>query len=892
MTPDDPLDRDVVMSETLRRPDSTAATLQPAPPLRPVHSSSMSEPLGWLHWLLSRYAFAHVHVDPRYVDRVRRLGERGSVVYVMRNRSVADYLLVQSVLRRERLPLPEFVNQTAIGWFRPLSWILRRALRRLARLEIFGQTRRQHDADRQAAAALVAAGRPMLVFLRAQAAGLESFWRSRQSLESQRIGDPYLEDVLRLATERSVYVVPLALFRGRGYRRRSSRLATLVYSVQEAPNELKKLVTFLFNRHDVTLTIGEEIDLKSFYGRYGSEGTPSMVRRLARALQLFLYREERVVWGPPLLPKPVVRDLVLGQAEMRDLVAKIAAERGQSIDRVRHEAEGYFDEMASNFNGTYFALLAFVFRRIWNRIFRGVEISGLDRVAERIREHPVVLVPCHRSHFDYLILSYIFHGQFLSPPHIAAGINLSFFPLGMLFRGAGAFFIRRSFADNALYKAVFRQYLAYLIREGYTQEFFIEGGRSRTGKILTPKLGMLSAIVEAAIRGVRRDLYLVPVSITYERLVEEEAYKRELLGAAKEKENLLSLVRARSVLSTNYGKAFVNFAEPLSLDAELGPLRERFRASADDPASEEERRRFTLKLGFRLLAEVNAVSVVSAPSVAATVLLSHPHPAIRVRDFLEAARRLLDHAEREGAPFTDSLRQDRVSFQDTLAFLESSGLITRLREGGETILHVPDDKRLNLDFYKNNSIHLFVVLSLVSHALLRGVVGEAVREDVWWWLDLFRNEFVLPERGDFDRVVETIVDRLRAADLAGDDAANRRPPALHATAAIVQNFREAYWIAARTLASLAPEGRMQPALVQDMQRAYRVNLLLGVLRKPEGNTTVTLQNAVVRLQELGYLAFETRGRGNRFVVRGPRHAELTAVEARLAESVTGPLERS
>src|SRR5207244_5515889 len=180
----------------------------------------------------------------------------------------------------------------------------------------------------------------------------------------------------------------------------------------------------------------------------------------------------------------------------------------------------------------------------------------LDRVADRIREHSVVLVPCHRSHFDYLILSYIFHSEFLSPPHIAAGINLSFFPLGMLFRGAGAFFIRRSFGDNEIYKAVFREYLTYLIRDGYTQEFFIEGGRSRTGKILTPKLGMLSAIVNSFVGGVRRDLYLVPISIHYGRIPEEEAYRREVSGEQKEPESLGTLIRARSVLKLHHGTVY------------------------------------------------------------------------------------------------------------------------------------------------------------------------------------------------------------------------------------------------------------------------------------------------------------------------------------------------
>ncbi|MGH7858324.1 MAG: 1-acyl-sn-glycerol-3-phosphate acyltransferase, partial [Candidatus Binatia bacterium] len=505
-------------------------------------------------------------------------------------------------------------------------------------------------------------------------------------------------------------------------------------------------------------------------------------------------------------------------------------------------------------------MLAFVFRRIWNRIFRGVEITGLDRVAERIRQHPVVLVPCHRSHFDYLILSYIFHGQFLSPPHIAAGINLSFFPLGMLFRGAGAYFIRRTFEGNELYTMVFRQYLTYLMREGYTQEFFIEGGRSRSGKILTPKLGMLGAIVNAFGREIHRDLYLVPVSISYERLVEEETYKHELLGEKKQQESLLSLIRARSVLRRNYGKAYVNFGEPISLDAALGELRARFGVEGDEPEIEEEKRRFTLKLGFRLLREVNAASVVTAPSVAATVLLSNPYPAIRYADFLRTAHLLLDHAAAEGAPFTHSLEQDRQTFRDTLGFLQTSGLVVSIADPDGEILQVSDEKRINLDFYKNNSIHLYVVLALLSHGLLGGVDRARLKEDLWWWLDLFRNEFVLPEREMLATQVSRLLDRFRTLGILGDGAMPGEHPLLRATASILQNFREAYWVAVRVLASIGPEGTTEQAIVEEMRRIYGVNLLLGVLRKPEGNTLVTLENALHRLEEMGYAAIERQGR--------------------------------
>ncbi|MEA2624180.1 MAG: glycerol-3-phosphate O-acyltransferase [Candidatus Binatota bacterium] len=848
----------------------------------------MSHRLGRLHAFLSRWAFELVQVDPKLVEHVRDLARRGTIVYVMRHRSVADYLFVNSVLARENLPLPQFANGVSIGWFRSLRWILGRIVERVRALDFFGGSRREAN-DRELARRLVGAGEPILLFLRARAAWLD-FFRPERAAERNRIGDRHLADVLRAAREggREIFVVPLAPLRGRGYRRRDARMATLVYSAREAPGDAKKLVTFLFNRGELTLRIGEGIGLRGFLEKYAAEGEEKMVRRLVRVLRVFLYREERVVWGPPLLPKHAARRLVVGSPEVDETIARLAAERNVAPERVRREAGAMFDEIAANFNGTYFSILAFAFRRIWNRMFRGIEISGLDGVADRIREHPVVLVPCHRSHFDYLILSYIFHGHFLSPPHIAAGINLSFFPMGMLFRGAGAYFIRRTFGDDPLYKAVFRQYLTYLIREGYTQEFFIEGGRSRTGKILTPKLGMLSVIVDAFLRGVRRDLYFVPVSISYERLVEEEAYKRELLGAEKEPETLGALFRARGVLRTNYGKVYVSFAEPISLNDALGSLKDRFREAPEDPAVEEEKRRFVLKFGFRLLGGVNEASVLGAPSVAATALLASPHPALRHPDFVRASNLLLEHAERQHARLTAPLLRDRQDFRETVGFLESSGAVARISaDGDEGILYVPDDKRINLDFYKNNGIHLYVVVSLLAEALVRGVPRERLREELWFWLDLFRNEFVLPERETLAAEIGDLLERLHEIQVVRDSGVDTAHPFLRLAAPILQNFREAYWVAARALVRLPELGIAEKALVEEMRRIYRANLLLGVLRKPEGNTTVTLGNAVVRFGELGFTTVERRGRNgrDRWVMPGPARDGIGTLERRLGESV-------
>jgi glycerol-3-phosphate O-acyltransferase len=839
---------------------------------------------GALPGLLCRALFSQVRIDPGAIEHVRALAARGSIVYVMRYRSLVDYMLVAFVLLREGLPLPEFVSDIPTLLLRPLREILTTVWRRLPTVRLHGHTIRRFE-DRDRCQRLVSAGRPVLIFMRSRAPWVSPFASRRAALRRVRSGTDYLREIIYTSRDRDVFLVPLAVLRGRGFRRKESRLATLVYSVQEAPGELKRFLSLVWNARDTSITVGKDVRLSEFTQHCASQGTERIVRRLARALQIFLYREERVVWGPLLLPKRRVRQVVLQDTELSALIRRLAWERNQPASRLWRQAERYFDEMAANYKGSYFAILEAAMNRIWPRVFQGFEYSGLDKVIDCVKQHAVVLVPCHRSHFDYLILSYLFHANYLSPPHIAAGINLSFWPLGPLFRGGGAYFIRRSFEGNELYKMIFRKYLTFLIREGYTQEFFIEGGRSRTGKILTPKLGMLSAIVGAFVDGVRRDLYFIPVSIHYGRVVEEEAYQRELVGAEKEKESLWALLKARTLLRQKRGTVYVSFAEPISLNQALGNRKERFRTRAGDPGVEDEKRRFTRKLGFRILREVNAVTVVGATSVSSTVLLSSPHAAWRYPQFLVAAQTLLRLLRSHGAQITASLERNAADFKESLLFLESGGLIQRLAGDGD-VIRVSAEKRISLDFYKNNTIHFFLLPALLSRALLKGLRGAALKDEINWWLDLYRWEFPLPEReavaAELGRLLEYF--RAEGAMLAGDgDAVNPEHPLMRATADLLDNFREAYWITARTLAQLGDAGMPQKSLLEQARKRYATSLLLGEVRRPEGNTLVTLGNALNRYAEVGFVSIARSAKGrDRIVRRGPAFAELPRLEARLA----------
>ena len=874
------------MTQPQMTPDPAGATDTALGDERP-HRSAMSRRFGLAATLFARLAFRHVQIDPADIARLRRLADQGTLVYVMRYRSVVDFFLANYLLLREGLPLPQFANDISSLWLRPFREILVGLWKGLRTRQRFsGDVRQARDRDR--VARLSAHGRSVLLFIRSSRRGAAGRHRGARGARDPRRGADYLREIVHglWGKDQPVLLVPLAIFRGSGLRRKGSRLASFVYSVHEAPSDVKKLVTYAWNARDLTISVGAEIPLNAFMAEYRDEGEDRIVRRLTRALQIFLYREERLVWGPTLRSKRQVREMVLDSDEVQELMRTLAAERKVPIEKVAKEARGYFDEIAANFHGYYFAIIAFFFHRIWYRMFSGLDVRGLDRVIERVKQHPIVLVPCHRSHFDYLILSYIFHENALSPPHVAAGINMAFWPMGAFFRGAGAYFIRRTFEGNPLYKTVFRKYLEYLIREGYTQEFFIEGGRSRTGKILTPKLGMLSAIVNVFVDGVRRDLYLVPVSIHYGRIVEEEAYKQELLGGQKERESFGALLKARSVLRQKYGTVYVTFAEPISLDAALGERRERFQQAIADPAVEGEKRHFIQKLGFRILREVNDVAVAGATSVSSTVLLAAPEAAIRYGEFVAAARAFTELLLHKGVTLTASLQRNIENFYESLNFLQNGKLIEWMKDRDGDIIYAPAEKRMILDFYKNNSIHFFLIPSLVAHALRRDVPRAELREMVWWWLDLFRWEFALPER----EAVAAEIDQTLAyfTEVGAIDGDYVRPGhvLLVFGDGILDSFREAYWIVTKTLLDLDADGFTYKAAIARMQKSFTMHQLLGQTRRPEGNSAVTFANALNRLTELGYIDQVRRGRGgrDRVVLPGSAVAELAALERRLAES--------
>ncbi len=420
---------------------------------------------------------------------------------------------------------------------------------------------------------------------------------------------------------------------------------------------------------------------------------------------------------------------------------------------------------------------------------------------------------------------------------------------------------------------MFRQYLKFLIREGYTQEFFIEGGRSRTGKMLQPRLGMLSGIVDAFLDGGRKDLYLVPVSIHYGRIVEEAAYEDELRGGSKETETIGGLLRARRFLQQRYGTVYMSFGEGISLAGAIG--------DHGDVAADS--RRFVQKLGFEILRKVNDASVAGATSVSASVLLSAPHSGQRYSEYAELANALARQVRHKGVRRTASLDRNVGDFRESLGFLSGNNLIDTLRRGNEEILVVPESKRLTLDFYKNNLIHVFLVPSLVVSGMLAACRGEQLTEYVSWWRDLYRYEFPLPAREDIGGLIEEEIRFLESEGAIVEGRLDPHHAAVRASAGLLDSFRESYWTCARSVRSKLSGGTVEEKdLFDDIAEHYEAGILLGELGKPEGNTVILYRNALSRFEELGYVRLAGEAKRERTVGRGPEHATIGAFIERLA----------
>ncbi len=802
--------------------------------------------------LLDRW-FEPVRLPHEAARDLAPLAARGSLVFVMRSAGVLNFLFLAWVLRRWRLP----PLRTALG--------LTGVMPGLARVR----------ASRAALEDAVSRGESAVVFL-GRARGPDPF--------------PLLVELQR-QLGRPVLLVPALLVWTRRPQTLAPTLGELFFGTPGAPSRFANAVGFILNRQRAVFRLGRASDLAVLVSGRAAEPGPVLGRKVRGALHLHLAGQMRAIVGPPLKSPSRVRRSVLRDKGLRLSLERQSRECGRSLQELQREAERDLREIASRYSPSFIEVLRPIVGGILHRLYEAVDVDeeGLARVKRAMAEAPVVFCPSHKSHVDYLLLSWLLYEHGMTPPHIAAGINLSFWPFGSIARRGGAFFIRRTLRGDRVYTATLRAYVKQLLRDRFPQQFYLEGGRSRSGKLLFPKTGLFSMEVDAWVEEAAHDILFVPVAVDYEVLLESGSYARELAGAEKSRENLGGLIRAGKVLRRRYGRLSIQFEEPISL-RQLAERRLGERASltlaeegagaapelAGPDGAAESRRQLVQSLANRVAYGVTRAVSVTPVGVVAASLLAHLRRGLPAPELAQRVELLRAVARQAGARFSRGLGDAPADplvagpVAEAVARLAKEGLVRIEQAAGRTVYQPVEERRPLLDYHKNAVLHVYVPLALVAASLRAapGATRDEVKERALSLSRLLKLEFIYRVGASFDETfteTATLLERLGASRTAGDRLVpGSDPGALEFLAELLRPYLEAYRLAFEALLALDREdpgaGIDGRSLVRAALEQGRAAYATGQVAAREAVSKATLENAAEWLFQQGALVPGAGGR--------------------------------
>ncbi len=791
--------------------------------------------LGWILYALFRRA----KVDENAKEGLKQLQKEGTVVYATKYRGHLDYLLYHYNLRRRRLPYPKIAFDLNMSLLLPFTRFFKVLFSQLSYFYRSGKLPSPYQTGFYGKA--IREGTPSLIFLIDPKRFISRFIHAEKDhlqflLETQKDLD------------RPIFIVPQLILYDTSVEKDYETLTDLLFGYRDYPSVARKILMFAKHRGEAFIDFGQPLDLKAYLqSQPPDRPLHAMVTEIRDALIESIDSRKRVILGPIMKSRQQLKEMVLMDPRVSEKIESTAASEKKSLSYARKKAGEYFDEVAADFNITYLHLFDIGLRWLWKKLFEGLDVdtSVLGMVKEWARKGPLIFIPSHKSHLDYLILNYVLHASHMHIPRVAAGKNLAFWPIGYIFRKAGAFFIRRSFRQPRLYVEVVNRYIKALLQEGHPLEVFIEGGRSRNGKLVLPKTGFLSILLHAHAEGFCKDLVFVPTSMVYDRILEGKSYRKELEGGVKEQEKLKHIIGARRLLKRKYGKVYIRFSPPVSLNEYLQETK---------LSPQELPRRFA----FHLVKAINDVTLVTPLTLVATAILGAHRRGFLYSELFETAETLIRFLKTFSIPMAASLGDSSRATQETLSLLLNWKIVEVLEDVDqeeETFYFVEDEKKIELEYYKNNIIHFFIPHALVATSLLAGREEEkkldSILTDYTFMKTLLKNEFLFDEDENEREKVRSILDYFLEASFVGASAENDAFKItkmgfdkLPTWASLTKTFMESYWIATKAMGHQKNLGLKEDALLKKMSYLGRRFHKLGVVDHVGALSRLNFTNAI------------------------------------------------
>jgi glycerol-3-phosphate O-acyltransferase len=668
-------------------------------------------------------------------------------------------------------------------------------------------------------------------------------------------------------------IVPVFILWKRHMRGAGRRPSEYLFGMSSKPNSLGKLWFLLRRRTDSTVTalgflpLASKETLEKLEG-FDENESMRAAKSARRKVLVWVQQEMRVLLGPRYHSPSLIKETVLRDPEIQSLISRLAEEEGIDRKKVMSRAYQNLTEIVSDYRFRLIEVMYALLTWLFSKVFDGVNAKDEEwaQVRELMKTKPVAFIPCHRSHLDYLVIPYLLFNHDMVTPHVAAGINLSFWPVGHFLRMGGAFFIRRSFRGDPLYSAILNKYVQTLLKNRYNLKFFIEGTRSRSGKMLAPAYGMLKMVMDTYSTHVCEDIALIPVSICYDEVPEQSSYSKELGGGQKVAESAMQLIKSRKIIRRRFGKVYVRLGKPMY-------------ASEFYKTPESDARRRLQKTAFQVCKTISDITPITPKSLVSTALLCHRNPLLTLEEVLRLSLKLSQYVEHAGmelsVPEVDDIRR---SVEQTLRRLRKSGTVLEIENVPRR--YVCDSRRRTLlNFYKNNAIHCFVIPGIALLAYYRAwqkyapdraeSFEESFKDEALALRDILKFEFFFNPRAEFLGELEH-----SAKFLFGDVQAGYRDPNVWAEALASQfpvasdlsvlsrvpgELLESYLLFADFVRHSSDGVWEKRAMLSKVYRFAEMRQQQGDVLFPESLSVVNYGNALLYLENQGVLKIGKEG---------------------------------
>ena len=655
-----------------------------------------------------------------------------------------------------------------------------------------------------------------------------------------------------------IVCLPVSVFWSRhAEQKKPNVLSRILFADDAHANLLQKILSLLLHGRNIHLHFGKAISM-------APDASPHAGRRLRRYLLIEFNKERTAALGPNLYEREAVANDILTNPE----TIKMLKSLGGPLVKQERKVLGFIKEIAADYSFVAIDAYERLFALLWTRIFKGVRIRNFTAVSHMARGQQIVWMPCHRSHLDYLLLSYVLVKKGLTAPHVAAGVNLAFWPMGFFLRRGGAFFMRRSFSGNKLYAHVFAQYVHFLMKNSFPLEFFQEGGRSRIGKLLFPKTGLLSIIISSIISRKAANTVLVPVYFGYDRVMEDSSYAKELSGAAKNKENFFQFLASMRRLFSEYGQVDVSFGPPVrvgDLWTEFFSGQKGLFAFHEEVPTDLERvpdnldprdhrvHSFVKFVATRMNQGINSAATANASALLASVLLSSNKKSFSTLEMKTEVAFLGEFVEALGGgtgwniATTLDAEENQDASSELPRYLKDAHKWEHLLPAGSDEWSVNDNKELHLWWYRGSSFHVLAPLGIVAHLLVQGdaeVSLSTMSKRLGAIRHIWRDELFWPDSTSHAVLVTTVLQFLARKGLVrpidsefqGHDwlVEAHALPVLKKYARLVRSERESYGlqIAAAAAFMESQGGFNRDQLLRQTTVLHRAAFLRGKVAQP------------------------------------------------------------